>query len=87
MVDILLFGNKEKLSPDVEDFFWGYRFEKLAECFGPVTGWKPCFTSMIELLEGCVSEYEVLCDNHSVNGRRSNGNDDNHSLMVDEAMK
>lgn len=77
VADILLFGNKEKLkvSPDVEEVFLDYRAEKLAECFGPITGWKPCFTSMIEFLEGCVSEYEVLRDDQSVNGRRSNGID------------
>ncbi|KAF7146034.1 hypothetical protein RHSIM_Rhsim04G0150800 [Rhododendron simsii] len=77
VANILLFGNKEKLkvSPDVEEVFLDYRAEKLAECFGPITGWKPCFTSMIEFLEGCVSEYEVLRDDQSVNGRRSNGID------------
>lgn len=77
VANILLFGNKEKLkvSPDVEEVFLDYHAEKLAECFGPITGWKPCFTSMIEFLEGCVSEYEVLRDDQSVNGRRSNGID------------
>ncbi|CAL5379006.1 unnamed protein product [Camellia sinensis] len=77
--DILLCGNKARLkvSSDVQDVYLDYRVENLAECFGsPITGWKYCFTSMIEFLEGCVSKYQNFCDNQFSSEKCSNGSDD-----------
>ncbi|XP_028060359.1 uncharacterized protein LOC114263971 [Camellia sinensis] len=77
--DILLCGNKARLkvSSDVQDVYLDYRVENLAECFGsPITGWKYCFTSMIEFLEDCVSKYQNFCDNQLSSEKCSNGSDD-----------
>ncbi|KAK2999234.1 hypothetical protein RJ639_022978, partial [Escallonia herrerae] len=61
--DILLFGNMDQVAFNVEEIHLDYRVEKLVECFGPVTGWKHCFTSMIEFLDGVVSQYQMFCRN------------------------
>ncbi|KAK3002992.1 hypothetical protein RJ639_019264 [Escallonia herrerae] len=61
--DILLFGNMDRIAFHVEEIHLDYRVEKLVECFGPVTGWKHCFTSMIEFFEGAVAQYQMFCTN------------------------
>ncbi|KAK2992171.1 hypothetical protein RJ640_000807, partial [Escallonia rubra] len=61
--DILLFGNMDQVAFNVEEIHLDYRVEKLVECFGPVTGWKHCVTSMIEFLDGVVSKYQMFCRN------------------------
>ncbi|KAI8552028.1 hypothetical protein RHMOL_Rhmol06G0232800 [Rhododendron molle] len=63
--DILLFGNKERLKVDSEirDIYLDYRVERLAECLGPLTGWRHCLTAMIDFLEDCVSQYQVFIEN------------------------
>ncbi|KAK3023947.1 hypothetical protein RJ639_044710 [Escallonia herrerae] len=61
--DILLFGNMDRIAFNVEEIHLDYRVEKLVECFGPVTGWKHCFTSMIEFFEAAVAQYQMLCSN------------------------
>ncbi|KAG5545643.1 hypothetical protein RHGRI_017953 [Rhododendron griersonianum] len=63
--EILLFGNKERLKVDSEirDIYLDYRVERLAECLGPLTGWKHCLTAMIDFLEDCVSQYQVFIEN------------------------
>ncbi|XP_062113026.1 uncharacterized protein LOC133824169 isoform X1 [Humulus lupulus] len=62
--DILLFGNKERLKvgSDIQEIFLEYRVRRLAECFGPL-GWNHSFTSMINFLENCVSQYHVFLEN------------------------
>ncbi|XP_038877003.1 uncharacterized protein LOC120069339 isoform X2 [Benincasa hispida] len=63
--DILLFGNKErlKLGSNVEAIYLDYRVKKLAECFGPLTGWRHCFASMTDFLEDCASQYDIFLEN------------------------
>ncbi|KAI4357248.1 hypothetical protein L6164_001209 [Bauhinia variegata] len=55
--DMLLFGNKERLKAEagIEDIYLDYRVKQLTKCFAPVTGWRSCFASTIDLLEDCVS--------------------------------
>ncbi|CAL5430276.1 unnamed protein product [Camellia sinensis] len=66
--DILLFGNKDrlKMDSDIEDIYLDYRVEMLEEGLGPVSGWRHCFTSMIDLLEDCVSQYQVFVENQKI---------------------
>ncbi|XP_052204545.1 uncharacterized protein LOC127809631 isoform X2 [Diospyros lotus] len=66
--DILLFGNKDrlKLDSDIEEIYLDYRVKRLAECLGPLTGWRHCLTSMRDFLEGCVSEYDVFVENEMI---------------------
>ncbi|GKD15278.1 UvrD-like helicase, ATP-binding domain, P-loop containing nucleoside triphosphate hydrolase, partial [Tanacetum coccineum] len=63
--DVVLFGNMERLkfSGDIEEIYLEHRVKKLAECLGPVTSWKDCIRSMIDLLENCVSEYYTFIEN------------------------
>ncbi|CAL5430274.1 unnamed protein product [Camellia sinensis] len=66
--DILLFGNKDrlKMDSDIEDIYLDYRVKKLKKCLAPASGWRHCFTSMIELLEDCVSQYHVFVENQKI---------------------
>ncbi|KAL7163132.1 hypothetical protein ACSBR2_039265 [Camellia fascicularis] len=66
--DILLFGNEDrlKMDSDIEDIYLDYRVKKLKKCLAPVSGWRHCFTSMIELLEDCVSQYHVFMENQRI---------------------
>ncbi|KAI8552025.1 hypothetical protein RHMOL_Rhmol06G0232600 [Rhododendron molle] len=66
--DILLYGNKERLEVDseIQDIYLAYRVERLAECLGPLTGWRHCLTAMIDFLEDCVSQYQVFIENQRV---------------------
>ncbi|KAG5545647.1 hypothetical protein RHGRI_017957 [Rhododendron griersonianum] len=66
--DILLFGNKVRLKVDSEfqDIYLDYRVERLAECLGPLTGWRHCLTAMIDFLEDCVSQYQVFIENQKM---------------------
>ncbi|CAL5354450.1 unnamed protein product [Camellia sinensis] len=66
--DILLFGNKDrlKMDSDIEDIYLDHRVKKLKKCLGPVSGWRHCFTSMIDLLEDCVSQYHVFVENQKI---------------------
>ncbi|KAK3000286.1 hypothetical protein RJ639_023742, partial [Escallonia herrerae] len=59
--DILLFGNMDRVAFNVEEIHLDYRVEKLVECFGPVTGWKHCITSMVKFLDGVGSQYQMFC--------------------------
>ncbi|KAF7142000.1 hypothetical protein RHSIM_Rhsim06G0167800 [Rhododendron simsii] len=63
--DILLFGNKERLKVDseIQHIYLDYRVERLAECLGPLTGWRHCLTAMVNFLEDCVSQYQVFIKN------------------------
>ncbi|KAI4357228.1 hypothetical protein L6164_001190 [Bauhinia variegata] len=63
--DMLLFGNKKRLKAGagIEGIYLDYRVKQLTECFAPVTGWRSCFVSTIDLLEYCVSHYHVYVEN------------------------
>lgn len=63
--DILLFGNKDRLRVGygIEEIYLDYRVDRLKECVAPLTGWRHCFTSIIDLLEDCVSEYHIFLQN------------------------
>ncbi|KAA8532334.1 hypothetical protein F0562_032411 [Nyssa sinensis] len=77
--DILLFGNKQqmKVCSDFEEIYLDYRVEKLAQCLGPVDGWKHCFASMIEFFEGFVSWYQKFRGNDLINEKEvSDQNED-----------
>ena len=59
--EILLFGNKDRLkvNPGFEEIYLDYRVKRLMECFAPLSGWRDCCSSMIDLLEDCVSQYHI----------------------------
>ncbi|KAK7399848.1 hypothetical protein VNO78_11042 [Psophocarpus tetragonolobus] len=63
--DVILFGNHERLKvgADIEDIYLDYRVKQLITCFAPLTGWRCCFISMIDLLENCVSHYHIFIEN------------------------
>ncbi|KAA8532347.1 hypothetical protein F0562_032398 [Nyssa sinensis] len=69
--DILLFGNKDRLKvgSEIEEIYLDYRIERLAECLGPLTGWRHCLTSMIDFLEDCVSEYHIFVENELIKSK------------------
>ncbi|KAL6295347.1 hypothetical protein ACE6H2_003489 [Prunus campanulata] len=73
--EILLFGNKERLKvgSHIEDIYLNYRVKRLGECLGPVTGWKSCFASMTDFLEGCVSHYHIFLENELSKEKEHNG--------------
>ncbi|GKF93835.1 hypothetical protein Tco_0283535, partial [Tanacetum coccineum] len=60
--DVVLFGTNERLnvSTDIEEIFLEHRVKRLVEFLGPVTGWKHCIRSMVDLLENCVSKYHMF---------------------------
>nr|XP_043619966.1 uncharacterized protein LOC122591790 [Erigeron canadensis] len=63
--DVLLFGNKERLKvgSEIEEIYLEHRVKRLTECLGSLTGWKHCLRSMIDLLQNCVSQYDVYVEN------------------------
>ncbi|XP_065638400.1 uncharacterized protein LOC111989218 [Quercus suber] len=76
--DILLFGNKKRLNVglDMEIIYLDHRVQKLTECLGPLTGWRHCFTSMIDLLEDCVSKFHIFLDNELIKEREQNNEEE-----------
>ncbi|KGN44700.2 hypothetical protein Csa_016709 [Cucumis sativus] len=65
--DILLFGNKERLKVGESDkyIYLDYRIGRLKKCFNQLNGWRFCFSSMIDFLEGhCVSQYRTFLKDH-----------------------
>jgi hypothetical protein len=72
--DILLFGNKERLKvgSDMNMIYLDYRVQRLTECLGPLTGWRHCFSSMIDLLEDCVSQFHIFLENILMKEREQN---------------
>ncbi|KAK2999235.1 hypothetical protein RJ639_022979 [Escallonia herrerae] len=56
-------GTNYVVAFNVEEIHLDYRVEKLVECFGPVTGWKHCITSMVDFLDGVDSQYQMFCRN------------------------
>ncbi|GJZ35701.1 UvrD-like helicase, ATP-binding domain, P-loop containing nucleoside triphosphate hydrolase [Tanacetum coccineum] len=82
--DLLLFGKREilKVSIDIEENYLEHRIERLAECLGPVTGWKDCIRSMIDLLENCVSEYYNFIENEFLKDKKlRNENEGQRSML------
>ncbi|KAM4119943.1 hypothetical protein ACJW30_03G097500 [Castanea mollissima] len=76
--DILLFGNKKRLKvdSDMEIINLDYRVKKLRQCLGPLTGWRHCFTSMIDLLEDPVSKFHIFLDNELIKEREQNSEEE-----------
>ncbi|KAF9597104.1 hypothetical protein IFM89_015933 [Coptis chinensis] len=64
--DLLLFGNNEylQLDGDLKEIFLDYRVDKLAEFLGR-NSWKYYFISLIDVLENCVSQYDIFMENAS----------------------
>ncbi|KAJ0038642.1 hypothetical protein Pint_21976 [Pistacia integerrima] len=86
--DILLFGSKERLKVDeeIQEIYLDYRVKRLSECFDMQTGWRHCFTSMIDLLEDCVSQYHIFWENELMK-ERENCNDDEIKEESKEVFK
>lgn len=63
--DVVLFGSKERLGVDclTEEIYLEYRVQRLAECFAPLTGWRHCFSSMIDLIQNCSVQYHIFLEN------------------------
>jgi senataxin len=61
--DIILFGNKNNMKMDdgndLSLVFLESRAERLLPCFVPNTGWRHRLCSLIDLLENCVSMYQL----------------------------
>ncbi|XP_050275749.1 uncharacterized protein LOC126717858 isoform X2 [Quercus robur] len=76
--DILLFGNKKRLKvgSDMKIIHLDYRVKKLRQCLGPLKGWSHCFTSMIALLEDCVSQFHIFLDNELIKEREQNSEEE-----------
>lgn len=72
--DLLLFGSKDrlKIGSNIEEIYLDYRVDRLTECLGPLTGWKHCFSSMISLLDDCVSQYNVFVENELIKSKENN---------------
>lgn len=83
--DILLFGNKDRLKvgSDIEDIYLEYRVKRLIECLGPLTGWKHCLTSMINLLEDCVSQYQIFVENEMIKAKELKDEDEDKAKKVE----
>jgi len=77
--DMLLFGNHERLKvgTEIKDIYLNYRVKQLLLCFTPSSGWKYCFVSMIDLLENCVSHYQIFIENEA--RKEQDQTDDNNS--------
>ena len=89
--DILLFGNKYRLKshPDIEEVYLDNRVDRLIECFGPVTGWRYCFNSMIDFLEDCVSHYHIFLENELSKEKscsNEGGSTEEEGFMKDELI-
>jgi len=77
--DMLLFGNHERLKvgAEIEEIYLDYRVKQLILCLTPPNGWKYCFASMIDLLENCVSHYQIFIENEM--RKEQDQTDDNNS--------
>ncbi|XP_065633629.1 uncharacterized ATP-dependent helicase C29A10.10c-like [Quercus suber] len=83
--DILLFGNNKRLEvgSDMEIIYLEYRIQRLTECLGPLTGWRHCFTSMIDLLEDCVSQFHIFLDNEMIKEREQKNEEEIKEIESD----
>ncbi|GJR10991.1 UvrD-like helicase, ATP-binding domain, P-loop containing nucleoside triphosphate hydrolase [Tanacetum coccineum] len=67
---------------DIDRKYLEHRIERLAECLGPVTGWKHCIRSMIDLLENFVSGYYSFIENEFLkNNQLRNENDGRRTML------
>ncbi|XP_047063773.1 helicase sen1-like [Lolium rigidum] len=61
--DIVLFGNKDRMkiddSHDLSVVFLDSRAKRLLPCYVPITGWRHCLCSLIDLLENPVTKYKL----------------------------
>ncbi|KAB1211919.1 putative helicase MAGATAMA 3 [Morella rubra] len=64
--DIILSGNGVRMKindhEDLLDVFFEYRTGILMKCFAPLSGWKHCLISMIDLLEDPNSQYNMFLE-------------------------
>ncbi|KAB1211383.1 putative helicase senataxin [Morella rubra] len=64
--DIILSGNGVRMKiddhEDLLDVFLDYRTDMLRKCFAPLSGWKHCLKSMIDLLEDPNSQYYIFLE-------------------------
>ncbi|XP_057781571.1 uncharacterized protein LOC130999895 [Salvia miltiorrhiza] len=65
---MLLFGNNDRLKvgSDIQEIFLDYRVDRLTEILVPLTGWRKCVSSMIDFLEGCVSQHRIYVENEQI---------------------
>lgn len=59
--DMLIYGSICRSALEVHEICLDYRVEKLVECLGIEKGWKHWFSAMLDLLEDCVSQYQLFC--------------------------
>ncbi|XP_075658931.1 putative helicase MAGATAMA 3 [Castanea sativa] len=62
--NILFMGSEDLLevASDIKEIHLNYRVERLLEVLGPLKGLRHYSCSMIEFLEGCVSQYHIFMD-------------------------
>lgn len=65
--DILVYGNVDQTAYVIDEICLNYRVERLFEFLADGTGWRHCITTMIELLEDCVSKHKISCNSKIVN--------------------
>ncbi|KAM7463331.1 hypothetical protein LguiA_031452 [Lonicera macranthoides] len=73
---ILASLHRLKVNLDIEDIYLEYRVQRLVECLGPLTGWKYCLTSMINLLEDIVSQYQIFVENEMIKAKELSNEDE-----------
>ncbi|GJQ99904.1 UvrD-like helicase, ATP-binding domain, P-loop containing nucleoside triphosphate hydrolase [Tanacetum coccineum] len=85
--DLLLFGSRERLEvstdSDIEEIYLEHRVKRIVECLGPVTGWKHCIRSMIDLLENCVSEYYSFIENEFLKEKQLRKENEDKRTMLE----
>ncbi|KAD2804467.1 hypothetical protein E3N88_37844 [Mikania micrantha] len=87
--DVLLFGNKQRLKvgTEIEEIYLENRVKRLTECLGSLTGWKHCIRSMIDLLEDCVSLYNVFVENELFKEKQLAAENQNENIATKLEVK
>ncbi|KAL0005033.1 hypothetical protein SO802_012594 [Lithocarpus litseifolius] len=72
--NILFMGREDMLevASDIEEIHLNYRVERLLEVLDPWTGLRHCSCSMIDFLEGCVSQYHIFMDGELMEKKERN---------------
>lgn len=72
--NILFMGSEDLLevASDIEEIHLNYRVERLLEVLRPLTGLRHCSCSMIDFLEGCVSQYHIFMDGELMENKERN---------------
>ena len=72
--NILFMGSEDLLevASDIEEIHLNYRVERLLEVLGPLAGLRHCSCSMIDFLEGCVSQYHIFMDGELMEKKECN---------------